>query len=64
MSRHASTKASHICGSLRFLIVYRLALLTSAGYWLSHLSRLVLPGPFLSFSNLVRISCLWSLAFG
>lgn len=50
-------KASQICDSLRFLIPYRVALLTSAGHRLSHLSRPVLVGPFLSFSNSALIFC-------
>lgn len=56
MSRHASIKASHICGLPRFSMLYRLALLTSVGQRPSYLSRLVLPGPLRSFSNSFLIS--------
>ena len=64
MSCDDSMKASQIYDSLKFSMSYRVALLTIAGRRLSHLSRLVLPGPFFSFSNSALTFCFWSLAVG
>ena len=64
ISQQASTKALHIYTSLRFLILQRLVLLTRVGHRLSHLLRLVLPSPFLSFSYSVLTFSFQSFAVG